>query len=210
MNDIFNKFVNIFLKIKSIIIMKFELPQLPYPADGLEPVISRKTIELHYGKHHQTYVNNLNSLIAGTEFENSGIEQIILKSEGPIFNNAAQVWNHTFYFNSFKPGGGEPQGELAEAINKYFGSFEGFKKEFTAAAVSLFGSGWAWLVKDKEGVLSIVKESNAGNPITKGFVPILTFDVWEHAYYVDYENRRADYLSSIWSIIDWEEVSGRY
>lgn len=190
--------------------MKFELPQLPYPADGLEPVISRKTIELHYGKHHQTYVNNLNSLIAGTEFENSGIEQIILKSEGPIFNNAAQVWNHTFYFNSFKPGGGEPQGELAEAINKYFGSFEGFKKEFTAAAVSLFGSGWAWLVKDKEGVLSIVKESNAGNPLTKGFVPILTFDVWEHAYYVDYENRRADYLSSIWSIIDWEEVSGRY
>lgn len=210
MNVIFNKFVNIFLKIKSIIIMKFELPQLPYPADGLEPVISRKTIELHYGKHHQTYVNNLNSLIAGTEFENSGIEQIILKSEGPIFNNAAQVWNHTFYFNSFKPGGGEPKGELAEAINKYFGSFEGFKKEFTAAAVSLFGSGWAWLVKDKEGVLSIVKESNAGNPLTKGFVPILTFDVWEHAYYVDYENRRADYLSSIWSIIDWEEVSGRY
>jgi superoxide dismutase, Fe-Mn family len=191
--------------------MKFELPQLSYANDSLEPVISKNTIDFHYGKHHQTYVTNLNNLIAGTQFENSDIETIIKKSDGGIFNNAAQVWNHTFYFTSFKPkGGGLPKGELADAINSFFGSFENFKKEFNTAATTLFGSGWAWLVKDEKGNLSILKESNAGNPLTKGFIPILTFDVWEHAYYLDYQNRRADYLNSIWDIIDWETVSARY
>ncbi len=191
--------------------MKFELPQLNYANDSLEPVISKTTIEFHYGKHHQTYVTNLNNLIAGTQFENSDIETIIKNSDGGIFNNAAQVWNHTFYFNSFKPkGGGLPMGELADAIDNFFGSFDNFKKEFNAAATTLFGSGWAWLVKDEKGNLSIIKESNAGNPLTKGLIPILTFDVWEHAYYLDYQNRRADYLNSLWEIIDWEKVSARY
>lgn len=192
-------------------IMKFELPKLPYAADALEPVISQKTIEFHYGKHHQAYVNNLNNLVPGTKFENSDLETIVKESDGPIFNNAAQIWNHTFYFNSFSPnGGGEPKGALADAINTAFGSFENFKKEFVAAGVSLFGSGWAWLVKNKEGKLEIVKESNAGNPMTKGMKPILTFDVWEHAYYLDYQNRRPDHLSALWDKIDWEVVGARF
>ncbi|OFY42364.1 MAG: superoxide dismutase [Bacteroidetes bacterium GWF2_40_14] len=191
--------------------MKYELPQLPYAIDALEPVISQKTIEFHHGKHHQTYVTNLNNLIAGTEFENSTLDEIVKKSDGAIFNNAAQVWNHTFYFLSFSPGGGgSPKGKLADAIDKTWGSFENFQKEFNTAATTLFGSGWAWLAKDSVGVLSIVKESNAGNPLTKGLSPILTFDVWEHAYYLDYQNRRADYLAALWNLIDWDVVSARY
>ena len=191
--------------------MKFELPLLAWEADALEPVISARTIEFHYGKHHQAYVNNLNSLILGTPFENMGLEEIIHKSEGAIFNNAAQVWNHTFYFNCFTPGGnGLPSEELLGAFLATWGSFENFKKEFSAAAASLFGSGWAWLVKDSEGKLSIIKESNAGTPLLKGVEPLLLFDVWEHAYYLDYQNRRADYIEALWKIVDWEAVSSRY
>lgn len=202
-------FTNINAQNKTV--MKFELPKLPYAADALEPVISKNTIDFHYGKHHQTYVNNLNNLIPGTKFEEADLETIVKESEGAIFNNAAQVWNHTFYFNALKPnGGGAPQGDLADAINRKWGSFEQFKNEFTAAAVSLFGSGWAWLVKTETGELELVKESNAGNPMTKGLKPILTFDVWEHAYYLDYQNRRADHIAKIWDLVDWEVVGSRY
>lgn len=192
--------------------MNFQLPVLPYAKDALEPVIAAGTIEFHHGKHHQTYVTNLNNLIKGTTFENMSLEEIILKSDGAIFNNAAQVWNHTFYFYSFKKSAhpGEPKGALAGAIDAEWGSFENFKSEFNAATVSVFGSGWGWLVKDSAGKLSIVKESNAGNPITKGLTPILTFDVWEHAYYLDYQNRRADYINALWTIVDWDAVSARY
>ncbi|MGL5620733.1 MAG: superoxide dismutase, partial [Tannerellaceae bacterium] len=192
-------------------VMKFELPKLPYANNALEPVISEETINFHYGKHHQAYVNNLNNLIQGTKFENADLVTIIKESDGPIFNNAAQVWNHTFYFNSFKPnGGGAPKGKLAEAINATWGSFDNFKKEFNTASTGLFGSGWAWLVKDKDGKLSIIKESNAGNPLTKGLTPILTFDVWEHAYYLDYQNRRPDHVNALWDIINWDVVEERY
>lgn len=191
--------------------MKFEKVVLPYANDALEPVIGKATIDLHYGKHHQAYVDNLNKLVVGTEFENADLETIVKKSSGAIFNNAGQVLNHNIYFASFSPkGGGEPQGKLAEAINAQFGSFEKFKEEFNAAGVSLFGSGWAWLAKDNNGKLSIEKESNAGNPLTKGLTPILGFDVWEHSYYLDYQNRRADHLKELWKIIDWEVVSNRY
>lgn len=191
--------------------MNFQLPVLPYAKDALEPVIGMGTIEYHHGKHHLAYVNNLNNLIKGTAFEQMSLEEIILKSEGAIFNNAAQVWNHTFYFYSFKPGGGGvPKGGLAKAIENQWGSFEHFVKEFNAAALSLFGSGWAWLAKESNGNLVILKESNAGTPLTKGLTPILTFDVWEHAYYLDYQSRRGDYLSSLWGIIDWDAVSARY
>ncbi|MCW3787158.1 superoxide dismutase [Plebeiibacterium sediminum] len=191
--------------------MKFELPTLPYASDALEPVISKKTIEYHYGKHHQAYVNNLNNLIAGTEFENADLETIIKKAEGGIFNNAAQVWNHTFYFTSFSPeGGGEPTGALAEAITKAFGSFDAFKEAFNKAAATLFGSGWAWLVKDASGELKIVQTSNAANPMTEGLTPVLTCDVWEHAYYLDYQNVRPDYIANFWKLIDWSVVSERY
>ena len=191
--------------------MNFQLPVLPYAKDALEPVIGMGTIEYHHGKHHLAYVNNLNNLIKGTAFEQMSLEEIILKSEGAIFNNAAQVWNHTFYFYSFKQGGGGvPKGGLAKAIENQWGSFEHFVKEFNAAALSLFGSGWAWLAKESNGNLVILKESNAGTPLTKGMTPILIFDVWEHAYYLDYQNRRGDYLSSLWGIIDWDAVSARY
>ncbi len=192
--------------------MNFQLPALPYSKDALNPVISTGTIDFHYGKHHQTYVTNLNNLIKGTPFENMSLEEIILKSDGAIFNNAAQVWNHTFYFYSFAPVAvnGVPKGELAAAIERTWGTFEDFKKEFNAAALSLFGSGWAWLVKNQQGELSVLKESNAGNPLTKGYIPIMTFDVWEHAYYLDYQNRRADYLASLWTILDWGVISARY
>lgn len=191
--------------------MKFELPKLPYAADALEPVMSKLTIDLHYGKHLQTYVNNLNNLVPGTKFENADLETIVKESDGAIFNNAGQTLNHNLYFLSFSPnGGGEPKGKLAEAINKQWGSFEDFKKEFNAAGLAVFGSGWVWLAKDKDGKLSIEKEANAGNPIKRGFTPILGFDVWEHAYYVDYQNRRADHLNEIWKIIDWDVVSARY
>lgn len=191
--------------------MKFSLPELPYAQDALTPVISAETISFHYGKHHQAYVNNLNNLTPGTDFEQADLETIVKKSEGAIFNNAAQIWNHNFYFLSLTPEkGSAPNAILAKAINDAFGSFDNFKAEFGKAAVSIFGSGWAWLVKDAEGKLSIVKESNAGNPLTRGLTPLLTFDVWEHAYYIDYQNRRPDYVAALWDLVDWNAVSTRY
>ncbi len=191
--------------------MKFEMPKLPYATDALEPVISKQTVEYHFGKHVLAYVTNLNNLVPGTPFENATLEDIIKKADGAIFNNGAQVWNHDFYFNSFSPkGGGAPVGALAEAIKAQFGNFEDFKKEFTAASVSLFGSGWTWLAKDGSGKLSIVKESNAGNPLRNGLTPLLGFDVWEHSYYLDYQNRRADHINALWNIIDWKIISDRY
>lgn len=191
--------------------MKFSLPELPYAQNALEPVISAETISFHYGKHHLTYVNNLNGLVVGTEFEDADLDTIVKKSDGPIFNNAAQIWNHNFYFLSLTPNkGSKPSEKLAKAIDAAFGSFEEFKAEFGKSAITVFGSGWAWLVKDAEGKLSIAKESNAGNPVTRGLVPLLTFDVWEHAYYIDYQNRRADYVAALWDLVDWNVVSARY
>lgn len=192
-------------------VMKFELIQLPYAANALEPVISETTIKLHHGKHLQTYVNNLNNLVQGTKFENASLEEIVAGSDGAIFNNAGQTLNHNLYFTQFSPnGGGEPKGKLAEAINATWGSFDNFKKEFVTAGTGLFGSGWAWLAKDKDGKLSITKEANGSNPIAHGLTPILGFDVWEHAYYVDYQNRRPDHLNALWGIIDWDAVGKRY
>jgi len=189
----------------------FELFKLPYESNALEPVISKQTVEFHHGKHVQAYVNNLNNLIKGTPFENASLVDIVKHSDGGIFNNAAQVWNHEFYFYTFsKTGSGKPSGALAEAINKQFGSFEDFKKEFNAASVSLFGSGWAWVAKDKSGKLVILKESNAGNPLKAGLIPLIGFDVWEHSYYLDYQNRRADHISALWDIIDWKVVEKRF
>lgn len=191
--------------------MKFSLPELPYAHDALEPIITKETIAYHYGKHHLTYVNNLNGLVGGTEFENSDLDTIVKKSDGPIFNNAAQIWNHNFYFLSLTPNkGSKPSEKLAKAIDSTFGSFDAFKEEFGKAAITVFGAGWAWLVKDSAGKLSIVKESNAGNPLTKGLTPLLTFDVWEHAYYIDYRNRRADYVAALWDLVNWDVVSERY
>lgn len=191
--------------------MKYTQPQLPYDNDALEPVISRRTIDVHYGKHEKTYIDNLNAAIIGSEFEELPLEDIIRDATGALFNNASQAWNHIFYFFSFSPdGGGEPDGELRDAINKQFGSFENFKKEFVEAGVTLFGSGWVWLSRDNNGNLFITKGSNAKNPITEGLTPILTFDVWEHAYYLDYQNRRKDALENLWNIIDWPIVESRY
>lgn len=196
---------------KNNIEMKFEKVALPYATNALEPVISKQTMELHYGKHHQAYVDNLNKLVVGTKFENADLETIVKESDGAIFNNAGQTLNHNLYFTSFSPdGGGEPKGKLAEAINSKFESFEKFKEEFNAAGMGVFGSGWVWLAKDANGNLSIEKESNAGNPMTKGLIPILGLDVWEHSYYLDYQNRRADHLKEVWKIIDWNVVSERY
>ncbi len=162
-------------------------------------------------KHHQTYVNNLNNLVPGTRFENASLEQIIREADGAIFNNGAQIWNHTFYFESFSPSGQrEPKGLLADAIQGTFGSFEAFKEQFTKSAVTLFGSGWAWLVKNADGKLEIVQESNAGNPLKKGLTPLLTCDVWEHAYYLDYQNRRPDYVQAFWNILDWKVIGSRF
>ncbi len=190
---------------------EFELFKLPYESNALEPVIGKQTVEFHHGKHVQTYVNNLNNLKKGTPFDDLSLEDIVKYSDGGIFNNAAQVWNHEFYFYTFSPkGGGEPSGALAEAIKKQFGSFEDFKKEFNAASVGLFGSGWAWVAKDKSGKLVILKESNAGNPLKAGLVPLIGFDVWEHSYYLDYQNRRADHISALWNIIDWKVVEKRF
>lgn len=192
-------------------VMKFELVKLPYATGALAPVISQQTIELHHGKHLQTYVNNLNNLVPGTKFENADLETIVKGSDGAIFNNAGQVLNHNLYFTQFSPnGGGKPGGKLAEAIDKAWGSFENFQKEFEAAGTGLFGSGWVWLAKDNDGKLSITKETNAGNPVTKGLKPVLGFDVWEHSYYLDYQNRRADHLKELWKIIDWKVVAERY
>jgi Fe-Mn family superoxide dismutase len=190
--------------------MAFQLPELPYAMNALEPFISQKTIEFHYGKHHQAYVTNLNNLVPGTEFENSTLEDIVKKSTGGIFNNGAQVWNHTFYWNCLAPkSGGEPQGTVKDAIEVSFGSFADFKDKFTKAAATLFGSGWAWLVKTPQGKLEIVQESNAGNPLRNGLIPVLTCDVWEHAYYLDKQNRRPDYIADFWNLVNWDAVKGK-
>jgi len=190
--------------------MSFELPSLPYEMDALEPFISKTTLEFHYGKHHQAYVNNLNMLVQGTEFEQSTLEDIIKNASGGIFNNGAQVWNHTFYWNGLKPGGpGQPGGKLMDLITRDFNSFEEFKEKFSTAAATLFGSGWAWLCMDEAGKLHIRQESNAGNPLRDGYVPLLTCDVWEHAYYLDKQNRRPDYIADFWKLVDWNSVGGR-
>jgi len=191
--------------------MPFELPALPYAYNALEPAISKHTLEFHHDKHHAAYVNNLNNLIIGTEFENAEIVDIIMKAKGGIFNNAAQVWNHTFYFEQFGKNKIEKlRGELLVAINASFGSFDEFKEKFSVAAKTLFGSGWAWLVKKPNGSLDIIQTSNAENPLTEGLIPILTCDVWEHAYYLDYQNKRPDYVGNFWSLLDWEIISNRY
>lgn len=188
--------------------MSFELPALPYAKNALEPHLSAETLEFHYGKHHNTYVVNLNNLVPGTEFEGKSLEEIVKTSSGPIFNNAAQVWNHTFYWNCLAPqAGGEPTGALADAINSTFGSFDAFKAQFNDAAVKNFGSGWTWLVKKADGTLAIVSTSNAGCPLTEGHTPLLTVDVWEHAYYIDYRNVRPNYLNGFWALINWEFVA---
>jgi len=185
--------------------MPFELPPLPYAMDALAPHISAETLEYHYGKHHTTYLTNLNKLIVGTIFEESPLEEIITKADGVLFNNAAQVWNHSFYWNSLTPnGGGEPTGELLQAIEAAFGSFAAFRQAFSAAAAGNFGSGWSWLVKDGEGALAIVNTANAGNPLTEGLTPLLTCDVWEHAYYIDYRNARPAYIDAFWQLANWE------
>jgi Fe-Mn family superoxide dismutase len=190
--------------------MTFQLPSLPYAPDALEPVISVRTIEFHYGKHHQAYATKLNSLVPGTEFENSTLEAIILKAEGGIFNNAAQVWNHTFYWESFSARRGtKPTGKLLEMINRDFGSFEVLMTKFNEAAVNQFGSGWAWLVLNVTGNLAIVTTGNAANPLRDGVKPILTCDVWEHAYYLDFQNRRPDYVNAFWQLVDWDKVAKR-
>jgi Fe-Mn family superoxide dismutase len=190
--------------------MNHQLPKLPYSLDALEPFISRRTLEYHYGKHHQAYVNNLNKLIQGTEFENLSLDDIVRKAAGGIFNNGAQVWNHTFYWNCMKPkGGGEPIGSLLTEINKYFGSFGNFREKFSTAAATLFGSGWAWLIRKENGTLEIVQESNAGNPMRNGATPLLTCDVWEHAYYLDKQNARPDYIADFWKLVDWDSVATR-
>lgn len=188
--------------------MAYELPALPYELDALEPHISKETLEYHYGKHHQTYVTNLNKLIPGSEFEGKSLEDIILKSSGGIFNNAAQIWNHSFYWNCLSPnGGGEPTGELLEAINKHFGSFAEFKEKFTSTSVTTFGSGWGWLVKNSDGSLDIISTSNAGTPINEGKTALLTCDVWEHAYYIDFRNARPKYLEAFWNLVNWDFVA---
>ena len=194
----------------------FSLITLPYAPNALEPVISRETIEYHYGKHLQTYVDNLNKLVAGTEFESMPLEQIVAKSQGAIFNNAGQILNHNLYFTQFKHYDKEQspitndQLPIIKAINRDFGSFDAFKAEFEQKGTTLFGSGWVWLAADKDGKLVITQESNAGNPVTKGLKPLLTMDVWEHAYYIDYRNRRAAHLQALWQIINWDEINRRY
>ena len=193
--------------------MEHKLPELPYAQDALAPNISAETLEYHYGKHHKTYVDNLNKLIAGTGFENAALEDIVKRASGGIYNNGAQVWNHTFYWNCLSPkGGGEPAGPLADAIVKAFGSFSQFKEQFTNTAVTLFGSGWAWLVRNQDGSLAIESTPNAGNPMRDGKRPLLTCDVWEHAYYIDYRNARPKYLDAFWNLVNWgfvgENLSG--
>lgn len=185
--------------------MAFTLPPLPYALDALAPTISQETLEFHYGKHHQTYVTNLNNLVAGTEFESASLEDVVKKSSGGVFNNAAQIWNHTFYWNSLSPnGGGEPTGKLLEGIKAKWGSVDAFKEAFNKSAAGNFGSGWTWLVKKPDGSLDIVNTSNAATPLTTDDVPLLTCDVWEHAYYIDYRNARPKYLESFWGIVNWD------
>lgn len=191
--------------------MVYTLPKLPYAPDALAPVISQETVDYHYGKHEKTYIDNLNKLIEGTVYADTPLEDIIRQADGPLFNNASQAWNHIFYFFALSPdGGGEPEGKLRKAIDEQFGSFEAFKKEFEEAALKVFGSGWCWLARDNDGKLFIIQTGNAGNPLTDGLNPVMTVDVWEHAYYLDYQNRRAEYLKKIWDIIDWSVVESRY
>lgn len=188
--------------------MAIELPALPYDRTALEPTISGETIDFHYGKHHQTYVTNLNNQIKGTEFEEMDLESIIRKSQGGMFNNAAQIWNHTFYWNCLSPNGGsEPTGALLDGINKAFGSFAAFKEQFTQTALTTFGSGWAWLVQRPDGSLGLVSTPNAATPLTGSDKALLTCDVWEHAYYIDYRNARAKYVESFWNIVNWDFVA---
>ncbi len=192
--------------------MAFELPALPYAQDALEPHISAETLEFHYGKHHKTYVDKLNGLVEGTELASKSLEDIVKTSEGGIFNNAAQIWNHTFYWNCLSPnGGGAPDGELAEAISAAFGSFEAFKQAFTESAINNFGSSWTWLVKKADGSLAIVNTSNAATPVTESDqTPLLTCDVWEHAYYIDYRNARPKYMEAFWKLVNWEFVNQNF
>ncbi len=191
--------------------MEHTLPQLPYSLDALSPHISKETLDYHYGKHHQTYVTNLNNLIKGTEFADSSLEEIIKKSSGGVFNNAAQTWNHTFYWHSLSPqGGGEPTGALKDAINKKWGSFDEFKKAFSQTCVGTFGSGWGWLVKTPAGELELVSTSNAATPLTTANKPLITCDVWEHAYYIDYRNSRPNYMDAFWKLVNWEFASKNF
>lgn len=191
--------------------MAFELPPLPYDRSALEPHMSAETLDYHYGKHHKTYVDNLNKLIENTEFANASLEEIIRRSQGALFNNSAQVWNHTFFWNCLKPasagGGGEPAGKLADAIRQAFGDFARFKEEFTKVAIGTFGSGWAWLVQRPDGSLGLVSTSNAGTPLTGEDTPLLTCDVWEHAYYIDYRNARPKFLEAFWNLVNWDFVA---
>ncbi|WP_448216243.1 superoxide dismutase [Fe] [Endozoicomonas sp. 2B-B] len=191
--------------------MAFELPALPFARDALAPHISEETLDYHYGKHHKTYVDKLNGLVAGTELESKSLEEIIKTSEGGIFNNAAQIWNHTFYWNCLSPnGGGAPAGELAEAINNAFGSFDDFVAAFNDKAVNNFGSSWTWLVKNSDGSVEIVNTSNAGTPLTTNQKPLLTCDLWEHAYYIDYRNVRPEYLKHFWALVNWDFAAANY
>ena len=191
--------------------MTIELPPLPYSEDALEPHISSETLSYHYGKHHKSYVTNLNKLIAGTEFENMDLDSIVKTSTGGIFNNAAQVWNHSFYWNCLSAdGGGEATGAIADAISKKFGSFDNFKQQFTQTALTTFGSGWAWLIQDNSGNLDIISTSNADTPMTQNYQALLTCDVWEHAYYIDYRNQRPKYLEAFWSLLNWDFVNSNF
>ena len=191
--------------------MQHELPELPYTTSSLSPLISAETIDYHYGKHHKTYVDNLNRLIKGTDFEALTLEDIVRRASGAIYNNAAQAWNHTFYWHCLAPGViREPENELKSAIENSFGSLEDFMQEFTQAAITLFGSGWAWLVKEADGKLAVEATGNAGNPLTAGKKPLLTCDVWEHAYYIDYRNARPKYLEAFWKLVNWEFIAGNY
>ena len=186
--------------------MALTLPELPYAMDALEPQMSRETLEFHYGKHHKTYVDKANGLLPGTEFENMSLEDIIRKSSGGIFNNVAQIWNHTFFWSCLTPGGSEPSEALQARLNEAFGSVDAFKEKFTTTAINTFGSGWAWLVKTADGKLDVVLTSNAGNPLTDGHTPLLTCDVWEHAYYIDHRNARPKFLEAFWSLVNWDFV----
>ena len=189
--------------------MSFELPKLPYAEDALEPHISAETLQYHHGKHHNAYVTNLNNMVKGTEFEGMSLEDIVMKSDGGIFNNAAQIWNHTFYFNGFSPeGGGEPTGVLADKINAAFGDFATFVEKFNALGLATFGSGWVWLVQNDAGEVELVNSFNAGNPMTDGYTPLMTCDVWEHASYVDTRNDRGGYLKNFWNLVNWDFVAG--
>jgi Fe-Mn family superoxide dismutase len=192
--------------------MAFELPPLPYAQDALQPHISAETIQFHYGKHHKSYVHKLNGLAEGTDLANKTLEEVVKSSDGGVFNNAAQIWNHSFYWNCLSPdGGGEASGAIAEAINTTFGSFAEFKEQFTNNALSNFGSGWTWLVKRADGTLALVNTSNAATPLTeKGVTPLLTVDVWEHAYYIDYRNARPKYLDAFWALVNWEFVNANF